>query len=85
MESFEKMSGRHMSPRVSFATGALVGAIAVFVPFASSGHAGSRVEAVSQRVPAAAKPAAPAVDSNPRDAGKSDEPSNEPVCDVQLD
>jgi hypothetical protein len=93
MESFKQMPGRQVSPRASFAAGALVGAIAVFVPFASSGHPDSRGEGAS-RSPVAST-SAPVTASNGADAGlaasirknssTSNEPSSEPTCDVQLD
>jgi hypothetical protein len=79
-------SGKHISPRLTFAAGVFLGAIAVFVPLASAGHSGS---------PGAGRSSAPvagpsAVDtgsssSMKQDSVKSNEPSNEATCDVQLD
>ena len=76
-------SKRKMSVGVSFAAGALFGAIAVFVPFVSAGHprTASRPAAESSGKPAAAAPAASKKDA----VRDSKEASSDASCDVQLD
>jgi hypothetical protein len=95
MKTPRKTSRNQMSPSLIFAAGTLVGAIAVFVPLTSAGHSGSDVERSGQRALGAVRSSAPAagakaVDadsatSTKQDSSKSDEPSNEGTCDVQLD
>lgn len=94
MDAFRRMSGRKMSRPAAFAAGALVGAITVFVPFATLRHPGRRAEAASRppagwvrasaptsasRIPAGAPSSIPSDPTKPRDT------SDEPGCDVQLD
>jgi len=79
---------------LSFAAGALVGAIAVFVPLTSAGI-GSNVEGSGTRLPRAVRTSAPATSrgaavadstSPSKTAPKEpDAPSNETTCDQQLD
>ena len=59
-----RMSARHTSPGLSFALGALVGAIAVFVPLTSVGHARSNVDGSGQPFPGAVPSSAPAAGPN---------------------
>ena len=53
-----KTSGKHTSPGLVFAAGTLVGAIGVFVPLSSAGHAGSIVDGSGPRSPGAVRPSA---------------------------
>ena len=79
---------------LSFAAGALVGAIAVFVSLTSAGI-GSNVEGSGTRLPRAVRSSAPAAgrsaveadstSSPKRDPREPDAPSNETTCDQQLD
>jgi hypothetical protein len=50
---------KQMSPGLTFAAGTLVGAIAVFVPFSSAGHAGPNIDVAAQRSSAAVRSSAP--------------------------
>ncbi len=53
-----KTSGKHLPPGLTFAAGAFVGAIGVFVPLSSAGHAGSIVDGSGRRSPGAVRPSA---------------------------
>lgn len=75
MESKQKMSAG-----AGFAAGALFGAIAVFVPFVSSGHPAAPA-AEKATAPLSAQPAA----QEKRDSVKAPDAGCDATCDVQLD
>ena len=59
-----RTTSKKVSPGLSFAAGMLVGAIAVFVPLSSAGHAGPNIDLSRQRSPGAARSSAPATGPN---------------------
>ncbi len=78
-----KMPRRQMGSAMVFGAGALVGAITVFVPFASFGHPGPRAGRVERPSTHASRPATGA---GARDRGQEPtENDNASTCDVQLD
>lgn len=90
-----KTSRKQVSPSLSFAAGALVGAIAVFVPLTSSGHPGSNFGGSAQSSPGGVRSSvsvagrnagdADSASSTKQDSSTSNVVSNETTCDVQLD
>jgi hypothetical protein len=78
-------SKKRMSVGMGFAAGALVGAIAVFVPFASAGHPRTDARQGAQPRRSVRKPAAPPAVPKKDAARDSSEASSDAACDVQLD
>jgi hypothetical protein len=78
-------SKKKMSVGMGFAAGALVGAIAVFVPFASAGHPRTDARQSAEPRSSVRKPAAAPAASKKDAARDSTEAKSDAACDVQLD